>query len=284
MARPVRVLNYGGGTNSTALAIECFRRGIELDVLVFADTGSEMPHTYAFLDVFREWLRANELPELMVVRWVRTKAPHAGRFIPLHQWCESDDRVPSRAYGLSGCTVKWKQQPADAAIASHPLVVAEHAAGRPVERLIGYDADEPQRALRMTDKNPNPEKWSWRSPLLDWDMGRDECVAVIESAGLALPGKSACWMCPSMKKREILELQRAHPELLRRAVAMEARAVEAGNLGVGGSRRGLGGSLNWSEFLRTGEGVEPEDAACGCYDGETVQLRLPLKDQQERID
>ncbi len=276
-----RVLNYGGGTNSTALAIECFRREIRIDLVVFADTGSEMPHTYAYLETFRDWLSANRMPELTVVRWVRTQAPHAGSFIPLHQWCESDARVPSRAYGLSGCTSKWKQRPADSAIISHPMIAAEHAAGRPVERLIGYDADEPHRAARMADKNPSPDRWAWRAPLIEWDMGRDECIATIASAGLPLPGKSACWMCPSMRKREILDLKRQHPDLLRRALAMEAAAISAGNLGVG-TRRGLGGSLNWSEFLRTGEGVEPEEAACGCYDGETVQIRLPFTDRQQK--
>ena len=264
------VVNYGGGTNSTALLIECVKRGVGVDLVVFADTGSEMPHTYAYLPVVSEWLAGRGLPPIDVVRWVRKD----GRFIPLHEWCEEHETVPSRAFGMAGCTSKWKQQPIDKWLRSHHHVHAEHEQGRTVERWIGYDADEPQRADRMVEKNPHPSWWTWHAPLVEWGMGREECVASIVEAGLPLPGKSACWMCPSNRKSEILELKKSHPEHLARALRMERAAIEAGNLGRH-TRRGLGGRLNWGEYLRTGEGVEPEEAACGCYDGEPVQIRLP---------
>lgn len=43
------VVNFGGGTNSTALLVGMHERGIRPDVIVFSDTGSEVPHTYAHL-------------------------------------------------------------------------------------------------------------------------------------------------------------------------------------------------------------------------------------------
>jgi hypothetical protein len=42
-------------------------------------------------------------------------------------------------------------------------------------------------------------------------MGRDECVQAIQAAGVPLPGKSACFFCPSSKQREVLDLKRRHP-------------------------------------------------------------------------
>lgn len=38
------ISSYGGGTNSTALLIECVKRGIRIDMILFADTGGEKPH------------------------------------------------------------------------------------------------------------------------------------------------------------------------------------------------------------------------------------------------
>ena len=40
------ILNMGGGVNSVALLVELINRGIQLDEVIFADTGAEMPHTY----------------------------------------------------------------------------------------------------------------------------------------------------------------------------------------------------------------------------------------------
>lgn len=263
----MRVVNYGGGTNSTALLLEALDRGISVDLIAFADTGSEMPRTYEYVKMLSEWLLKHGMPPVAVVRWIRVQGKDAGKFIPLHEWCEQEQTVPSKAYGFSGCTTKWKQQPVDKFIKNHPLVVAAHARGELVERWIGYDADEPQRAQRMESKNPEPHLWKWCAPLVDWDMGRDECIATIQRHGLPLPGKSACWMCPSSKKGEIAQLGKEHPELLRRSLDMEARAIAAGNLGAGEFRKGLGGRLNWGEFVRTGLGIDPDDLPCGCYDG-----------------
>lgn len=263
------VLNYGGGTNSTALIIEAYHRGLRPDIIVFADTGSERPETYAYLDTMQAWLASVDFPELTILRWIRVQAPHAGEFIALHDWCERENSVPSKAFGFSGCTSKWKQQPLDRYLRSHPDCLAVWAAGQRVTRWIGYDADEPERAARMAAKNPEPEKWDWQAPLVTWEMGREECIAAIVAEGLPRPDKSACWMCPSMKKQEIRQLGIDHPALLARALRMEAAAVAAGNIGTGDVRRGLGGRMNWGAFLAGEAAPEPaEDVACGCYDGE----------------
>lgn len=261
----MRVLNYGGGTNSTALAILAIERRERPDILVFADTGSERPETYAYLDVFRTFLGRHSIA-LEVVRWMRRD----GSFTPLHEDCEAKKTLPSKAFGLAGCTVKWKQQPVDKWLSHHPDVLAEHRAGRVVERWIGYDADEPERAYRMLEKNPAANLWKWRAPLVEWGMGRDECIDVIRRAGLPLPGKSACWMCPSSKPREVLDLMRNHPALGQRALQME-RQAELVNV------KGLGRSWAWADVVDADkrqlrlplldEVWPPIEAECGCYDG-----------------
>ena len=40
------LLSFGGGINSTALLLEWVEQGKPLDLVIFADTGSEMPETY----------------------------------------------------------------------------------------------------------------------------------------------------------------------------------------------------------------------------------------------
>jgi len=261
------VLNYGIGTNSTALAIEAWMRGIQIDIAVCADTGSERPESYAYITIFDEWLRSHHGISLNVVRWIRRD----GTFTPLHEDCESKRTLPSKAFGLAGCTAKWKQQPVDKWLLFNYEVHSEHIHERAVERWIGFDADEPERAERMLNKNPFPELWRWRAPLVEWNMGRDECVESIKRAGLPLPGKSACWLCPSSRPREIIELGKAHPELLDRALKIEAQA-ELGTV------KGLGRSWSWKSVIENDRAqlklpIMAMDACridtdCGCYDGD----------------
>ena len=269
----IRVLNYGGGTNSTALAVLAVNLGLPLDIIVFADTGSERPETIEYVSMFSAWLVEQGYPPVTVVRWIRVRGDWKGRFIPLHEWCEHFETLPSRAFGLSGCTSKWKQQPVDKHLRAHPLVVAEHLAGRRVERWIGYDADEPSRFERMQRKNPAGDLWAWRAPLVARDLGREECVQLIEGAGLSLPGKSACWLCPAMRKPEIDALSEQHPSLLARALRIESTAIRVGNVRT---RKGLGGRLNWSEYVNRRCTAQPQqkmfpstdiEGACGCFDG-----------------
>jgi len=104
-------------------------------------------------------------------------------------------------------------------------------------------------------------------PLVEWGMGREECLQTICKAGLPSPGKSACFFCPSSKPHEVRKLAVTHPDLMERALAMEANAQE--NLT---SVKGLGRNWAWKDLLATDDMFEEEyhqtvDIACGCYDG-----------------
>ena len=286
----MRVLNYGLGTNSTALAIEATNRGIEFDIIISADTGDERKSSYRYAsEVFEPWMTKHGQPPITWVKWIRKD----GSFVSISQLSLKRRELPSKAYGLAGCTSKWKQQPVDKYLRNDPRVRTHIAGGGLVERWIGYDAGEPERAERMIDKNPQPTKsrtrkaknpdgtlkrvrelvvvphWKWMCPLVDWDMDRNDCLKVISGSGLPLPGKSSCFMCPSMKKREILEMARESPEEMEAALAIEDAARSSGNLI---SVKGLGRSFSWREFLNgqkealsAREVVEPE---CGCFDGD----------------
>lgn len=271
------VLNYGLGTNSTALIVEAVRRGIRLDVIVAADTGDERRYSYAYAkDVMDQYLATHGQPSITWVRWERQD----GTFVSISQMCLKRGDLPSKAYGLSGCTSKWKQQPIDKYLRGHPGVRAKIARGGLVERWIGYDYDEPGRAERMLEKNPQPHRtvkgksvptphWKWMCPLVDWKMGRAECVAAILGAGLPLPGKSSCVMCPSMTKKEILAMRETDPDGLALALRIEDGARASGELRT---VKGLGRRFSWREFLEgspeAAEAREVVEPDCGCFDGD----------------
>src|SRR5205823_324723 len=81
-------------------------------------------------------------------------------------------------------------------------------------------------------------------PLIEWGYDREACKRIITEAGLSVPIKSACFYCPASKKHEIDWLQAHHPDLLKRALAIERNAQ--GNLT---SVKGLGRSYAWEGYV-----------------------------------
>ena len=65
----MNVAAYGGGINSTAMIIGMYRRGIPIDLILFADPGAEQPYTYDYLPIMNDWLIRHGLSEITTVTY-----------------------------------------------------------------------------------------------------------------------------------------------------------------------------------------------------------------------
>lgn len=248
------VVSYGGGVNSVAVCVGLVKRGEMPDLVMFADTGGERPETYQHVAKMFDWLQSRNV-ECVTVR----NAPASGDKT-LEQNCLRRKELPSLAYGFKGCSVKWKRQPMDRFLRQQYAPSMEVlAAGEKVVRIIGIDAGETKRA-----KLPPDEHFIYRYPLVEWNWDRDDCIAVIEAAGLPIPPKSSCFFCPAMRRPEIRDLMEKHPDLYQRAVAMEQNAETHTVVG-------LGRNWKWASLAEdrqmTFKFPEPQ-SPCDCMDGD----------------
>jgi hypothetical protein len=265
------VVAYGLGVNSTAMLVEFAKRGIRPDMILFADTGGEKPETYRYLPVIQSYLARVEFPPVVTVRYEPKTAPYS----TLEGQCLHTGTLPSIAYGGRSCALKYKVQPQNKIITATYPPAEFVGKGRRVVRAIGFDAAEERRTYaglvkaigldagehhRLTwtktkadtaERKPSREAWLdehfycyWYPLYSDWGMDRAACERSIRDAGLPVPVKSACFYCPANKKHEIVWLREHHPELLARALAIEANAQP--NLT---SVVGLGRSFAWADFL-----------------------------------
>ena len=252
------LVTYGGGVNSTAVVIGMVRRGEPIDAIVFSDTGGETPETYRYVYMMSLWLSDHGYPEIVTVKY-QTKI---GQIQTLEENCRAWPRLPSIAYGFKTCSDRWKRRPQHKWCKAWPAAIEAWKDGQQIVKVIGYDADESHRADRVNDDR----RYRHRFPLLEWDMGRDECITAIESEGLPVPGKSSCFFCPSMRKAEVIRLAQSHPDLMGRALEMERAAETRGTI------KGLGRSWSWSELLAADARqqklfADPDGPPCGCWDG-----------------
>lgn len=244
-------INFGGGLNSTALIIECFNRGYKPYWILFADTGSEFPGTLEHVELMAKWCKDRRWTNITTVRWIRKKFPYEGKFLPLHEWCIKSNQLPSKAYGLAGCTTKWKVQPMDKWRKKYKYQKGCFA--------VGYDADEKRRITSACKRGDMPGFTAWY-PLVAWGINREGCKEICDKEGISV-GKSSCFMCPNMRAHEWKALKETHPELFNTALEIQNRAKLNGHFGRGG--RGLG--IDFDEIEEDRPDLEDRCHHGGCF-------------------
>ena len=240
------VVSFGGGVNSTALLCGLRQRGERPDFIVFADTGGEKPETYEHISQMQDWCVVVGFPCIEIVR----------EFITLEQDCLDRETLPGKAFGFGSCSEHFKIRPQRRWLKANGLT--------DVTWLVGFHAGEVRRVWPGANAGE-----SIRHPLIEWGWTQTDCLAAIRSAGLSAPVKSACFFCPSMRKREVLQIAKQHLELFERAVAMERTA--APNMAT---VRGLGRQYSWEKLVAADDAQlklfddEQFPICAACFDGE----------------
>jgi hypothetical protein len=247
------VVSYGVGVDSTAMLVAMHRRGLRPDLILFADTGAEKPETYAYLDTIGAWLARVGFPPVTVVQYAPARAPYD----TLEGKCLANETLPSLAFGGHSCSLVFKVQPQDKYLQSWRPARDAWAHGVPVDKCIGYD-NGPQDCRRRAkaDKataakaaagHRDARLYRYRYLLQDWEIDRAECLRLIESEGLPVPMKSACFFCPASKKSEVVWIRDTHPHLYARALDIEHRA-RTGKHSLT-TTKGLGRTWAWADLM-----------------------------------
>jgi hypothetical protein len=253
MRAPV-VVAYGMGVDSTAMLVGLQQRGERPDLILFADTGDEKPATYAYLPTINAWLASVGFPLVTVVKNARPKSGD----VSLSAACIRTEVLPALAYGQHQCSIVWKQVPQQNFVKRWAPAQDAWLAGVDVVTCVGYDAGKQDSCRRYKAEGKAAPGYVNRYPLIEWNWDRAECERQIVAAGLPVPVKSACFHCPASKKAEIAQLAKDSPELLARALKMEAIALAATKLdAVTGTMvkklkrsKGLGRNFAWGSFVR----------------------------------
>jgi len=212
---------YGLGVDSTAVLVKLHESGIRPDAILFADTKSEKKSTYAYLPIMQAWLKSVGFPQVTTVENVVKDFKHWPAYSGLLENCLTNGTLPSLAFGFKSCSLKHKVTPQNKwTDAWQPAIDCWEAGGK-VRKIIGYDASPKDRKRFAHAVGVEDPKYDYWYPLIDWDMNRDACKAAISDAGLPVPPKSACIMCPATQPQELREFRK---EYLRTIVIMEARA------------------------------------------------------------
>lgn len=198
------VVSYGGGKNSTAMCIWLVENRLPFDFAVFSDTGNEMPETYAYLNIMKKYLDKAGVP-LVVVR-VRSGESLSDR-------CMRRKVIPSEVWRW--CTRDMKVTPIHAFYRSLKCHIYQY---------MGIDYGEVRRM-----KPPKVDYVTNLYPLIDHRIDRAGCADIIRNAGLPVPIKSGCYLCPFNNSDRWAEIHKKHPELYEHSMKIEENGKHFGS-------------------------------------------------------
>ncbi|MBF0488456.1 MAG: phosphoadenosine phosphosulfate reductase family protein [Nitrospirae bacterium] len=237
----MNIVSYGGGVNSTAMTIFLINKSEVPDLIVFCDTGAELPATLEYVNYFSTWLKDNAGIEITTIR-----KDGEG----LYDYCFRKRLVPMRQYRW--CTSDWKIKPFD-------RYLKQFEGDKIV--YIGYDAGEDGRVTSALSNYKKYKRPTQVFPLHEADIDREGCINIIKVEGLRLPLKSGCFICPFTKKSAFREMKRNNPSLFQKALDLEANCASGHVLRQGHPLTEID---NQCELNFDYDTPQP----CGCYDGD----------------
>lgn len=195
------ICGISGGKDSSALAVYLRDRVPQMQYF-FCDTGAELPETYEYLD---------KLETALGKPIARLNARKG-----FDHWFEVyRGALPSPQ--MRWCTKKMKIEPLEEWIGNDPAV-----------SYVAIRADESGRKGYVSTK-PNIKAVF---PFVEDGINHDGVLRILKDAGIGLPAyyewrtRSGCYFCFYQRKAEWVGLADKHPDLWRRAVAIEQKVMK----------------------------------------------------------
>lgn len=220
----LRSVSYGGGRQSTALLVLAAQQRIDFPLFVFANVGdkSENPETLRYVDRY-----ARPYADAHGIELVTVQKQRRGRPDDIYERLTDPDAaftgIPWRSSYLGppmsrSCTVSWKKRVIGAELRRRGA-----SPETPATVGVGFALEEVDRA--NTRKAEPYERLVYPLVGIGEETGlrmrTADCIALITSAGLPVPPKSACWFCPHHSTATWAELRRTHPDRFEAAAQLE---------------------------------------------------------------
>ena len=195
------ICGISGGKDSSALAVYMRERVPDMEYF-FCDTGAELPETYAYL------------AKLEVVLGKPIARLNSTRGFD-HYFEVFRGTLPSPQ--MRWCTTLLKIKPLEEWIGDEEVV-----------SYVAIRADESNRKGYISTK-PNIRT---EFPFVEAGIDHAGVIRILEDSGLNLPDyykwrtRSGCYFCFFQRKAERVGLANHHPELFKRAVAIEQKILK----------------------------------------------------------
>lgn len=197
------IVQFSGGKDSTAMLLMMLERGMQVDEIIFCDTGKEFPQMYDHIKKVEEYIGR----KVTVLKAEKSFE---------HYMFEHQLSNGRKGYGWARMWVRWCTRILKQEITKNYLKnIGEYT------EYIGIAADEPKRHKNIRKNTVHP--------LFEWGITEAEALQYCYDKGFDWDGlyeefgRVSCWCCPLQSLKACKTLYLNHPELWQELRRMDNR-------------------------------------------------------------
>ena len=206
------IVSFSGGKDSTAMLLKMIEENMQIDEIIFCDTGVEFPAMYEHIRKVEKYierpitiLKNKYTFEYLMFEYEKTKGKNKGS--KGYSWPDFRNRW---------CTQILKKQVISQYLSKYKEVTEYH----------GIALDEKERA----DKNNDGRMIKY--PLIDWEMTEKDCLEYCYSKGFDWNGlyekfdRVSCYLCPLQRLGELKVIYKDYPHLWQKMKELDFRSIK----------------------------------------------------------
>jgi len=214
----MKIISLGLGVQSTALYLMSSLGIVDrADHAIFTDPGAEHPDTYKLLDYVLEWQKLNDGIPIYIVRkslyddLLKKKNSTGQRFAVIPAFTGNKTGMLRRQ-----CTKEYKINPVMKKI--RDLYGLKPRQRMPMTQVwLGISLDEIERM-----KLSNYHRITYRYPLIDERITREDCKRYLEDKDFINVKKSSCVFCPYHSDKGWKKWKDNYPDIWNRIVKIDS--------------------------------------------------------------
>lgn len=200
------IVSFSGGKDSTAMLLKMIEENMQIDEIIFCDTGKEFPQMYEHVKQVENYIKrpitiikSEKSFDYYMFEHEKTKGKNKGK----------------KGYGWPSMRCRWCTS------SLKNKVIDDYLKKYKEEGYIEYIGIAYDEQERIKEKE---------YPLVDWKMTEKECLEYCYSKGFDWGGlyehfdRVSCWCCPLKNLKELKILYTHYPELWQKLKEMDKKA------------------------------------------------------------
>lgn len=203
------IVQFSGGKDSTCMLLMMLEKGMQVDEIIFCDTGMEFPQMYEHIDKVEQYIGRPI---------TRIKPKYSYEYM-MYEMKPKKEKNSEKGYGWASSIIRWctgwmKEKPTREYLSNIGKYLL----------YVGIAFDEPKRHFgKYVPKNAI-------HPLYDWGITEKQALLTCYKHGFTWGGlyekfdRVSCWCCPLQNLKSLRTLYHEYPNLWEELKSMDDRA------------------------------------------------------------